>query len=183
MKHLTVVALMAVLVLCLIGCGLSPEQQAALREYDAEITETRARLMEYEPQVREVVNAIARDDIPIAEATRLLEKIEVNYESDRTQLAELRAKAEELDALNVPWWLALLPILSLGVGAGAGLWKGAAKYGPLLDVAHRMLRVTILGVEASGAKDAPPVKMCIKDRARSDGVENELHREVDRYTK
>ncbi len=167
MRKLVSASLLVAFLLPLAGCGLSPEQAAALSRYEKAVAEVESRLGSYERKIAEVVEKVRAKEIPAAEAQALLAEIGANYEADKERLGELKASVKDLKKNEVPWWYYLGPIVTGILGLLGGRVPGWRT--------QRVLGAVVDGVEHAG--DAS-VKECIRDSAELHGVGPELHRIV-----
>lgn len=154
------------------GCVLNEEQAAALTTLDQEIVQTQERLAAYEQEVAGLIGAIERKEIPLAEGTALIAKVQARWKEDLAQLKELQSAYQTAKEEDLPFWYWAL--LAAGTVAGA-----AGTYFPIAKPLAVMLRAVIAGVEASA--DAK-VKATIRDKAISAGVESALNKEVKNVT-
>lgn len=166
MKKLVLTTLL-VAFLPLAGCGLSPEQAAALGRYEKAVAEVESRLGSYERKIAEVVEKVRAKEIPAAEAQALLVEIGANYRADKERLVELKASVKDLKKNEVPWWYYVGPIVTGILGLLGGRVPGLRT--------ERVLGAVVEGVEKAG--DAC-VKESIRDAAELHGVGSELHRVV-----
>ena len=166
MKKLLCASLL-VAILPLAGCGLSPEQAAALSRYEKAVAEVESRLAVYEQKISDVIEKVRAKEVPAAEASALLAEIGASYEADREKLGELKSAAARLKEQKVPWYYYLGPIVTGLLGLLGGRVPGRR--------AERVLGAVIEGVEKS---EDLAVKESIRDAAELHGVSAELHRAV-----
>ncbi len=153
------------------GCGLSPEQGAALARYEKAVAEVQERLDAYAARAEEVVAAIREKRVPLAEGMAVLAEIQGSYKADTEKLSGLAGAIEELRGQEVPWWYYLGPIVTALLGLAGGRVPGLKT--------QRVLGAVIEGVEKSGEDK---VKAAICTAAVMRGVEPALHAEVRRLT-
>lgn len=161
-----------VLALLTIGCGLSPEQSAALARYERAVAEIETRLETYEGKIEAVVEAYKAGRIPLEETRALLAEVGGGYSADKERLVELRKSVKELREQEVPWWAYIGPAVLAAIGFLGGRvpgWK-----------TQRVLAAVVEGVEKSG--DNKVLKEDIRDAADLAGVGPELHEVVKRLT-
>ncbi len=151
------------------GCGLSPEQSAALARYAKAVAEIRERLDSYAARAEEVAAAIREKRVPLAEGMAVLAEIQAGYKADAGKLSGLAGAIEELRGQEVPWWYYLGPVVTALLGLAGGRIPGLKT--------SRVLGAVIAGVEKSGD---PNVKVAIRDSADLHGVGVALHARVKR---
>ena len=117
--------LTALMALCLCGCGLSPEQAAAHREYSRAVAElepraeelqenydellakykaAEARIKAYEDEAKAVLEKLKNKELPVEEAKALYEEIKANVDQDKVVLADLADEiVETKDNLVATW--------------------------------------------------------------------------------
>ena len=179
MKYLALI-----LVLALAGCGLTPEQSAALKAYELQLDELHREAGEfaeelsyYDDEIAAVVAKIREKKIPYEEGMALISQFMDRKTETLKAYSEIRAQIDatwqaknDLEAQAVPWWAIAISTVTTVLGAlGLKKWQTAAN----------VLKAVVCGVEAGGSKET---KLAIKDEATEAGVQAELKKIVKAVT-
>jgi len=172
MKYLALI--LAVFVM--IGCGLTPEQSAALKAYELQLEQLHREAGEfadelsyYDDEIAAVVAKIKSKQIPVSEGMALINQFMERKTETLKAYSEIREQIDatwqaknDLEASGVPWWsIALHTLEGILVAAGLAKWRGAL----------RIVNAVIDGVETGGCKDT---KIAIEEAAIAAKVSTQL---------
>jgi len=184
MKYLALVVVAFAMVIALVGCGLTPEQSAALQAYELQLDELHREggeffeeLSYYDVEIAAVASKVRDKKIPYAEGMALISQFMERKTETLKAYSEIRAQIDatwqakvDLEAKEVPWWAVALTTVTTILGAlGLKKWQTAAN----------VAKAVVCGVETGGDKNT---KVAIEQAAIGAGVAVELRKIVNANT-
>lgn len=154
---------LATLALSAAGCGLSPEQRAALARYEKAVKEVEARVDSYGEKVDAVIAKVKAKEIPLEEGQALIAELASNYKADKEKLAEVKSAVGKLKEFEVPWYYYLGPIVTALLGLAGGRIPGLRT--------AKVLGAVVDGIEVAGVGK---VKAAVRKAALDAGVQPAL---------